>query len=870
MRNRMNWVLLAFIVALTAFSAIVIWPGSPKRYLPDFVPWPEGDGLNGAVHIFSLGFIDDTGGFERQEMRLGLDLKGGSYVLLEADCARLPADTDCADALDGVKDVLKRRVDKFGVSESEITREGADRLAVQLPGIDPGEAKELVGKTAQLEFREPVLDEQGSILCKADDGSTYSQPYQQGVFATDEENNVMSCPPNEEGASGVVQWVPATATDSDNVERILTGAFLRRNASVIAAQPASGCIPACTSIEFTGEGSLLFEKITTKLVGLPMGIFLDEDLIGAPTVNQVITGGNSVITGQEIGEARTLSILLNEGALPVPLHAIQETEVDATLGDRDVVRSVQAGLIGILAVMAFMVLYYRLPGILAALSLSVYVSLVLMLFKIGPVIGPVTITLAGVAGLVLSVGMAVDANVLVFERFKEELRAGRNLKAAVESGFNRAWPAIRDSNVSTLITCFILYWFGSQFNAALVKGFAITLGIGVLVSMFTALTVTRTFLRLLVGTPVARNLALFGAEPEQVRIGPGAQSAPDTLPRSGTRVAGRGAARGWNLDFVKRRHFFYALTAVILVPGILSLIIPPSLKPGIEFSAGATFTMQFEDESVAAADVRDAMADLDHDEVRVQSTTGGSFIIRTDVLEDPVGPPVGPQPPGERDRIEAGLEDALGPFDVTNFNQVSEIVSTGIARDAAIAVGAAAVAILLFISWTFHFMIRVPNAHRYGVAAIIAAGHDALIILGVFSILGKVFGMEINAMFITGLLTIIGYSVHDTIVVFDRIRETATLYPDAPYEEVVNVSLTETLVRSLNTSVTLLFTIVALLLLGGGSIQSFLLVLLIGVIAGTYSSIFIAAQILVSWEKGDLSGLWRRLLPWRAVPAAEA
>jgi preprotein translocase subunit SecF len=381
--------------------------------------------------------------------------------------------------------------------------------------------------------------------------------------------------------------------------------------------------------------------------------------------------------------------------------------------------------------------------------------------------------------------------------------------------------------------------------------------------MFTALTVTRTFLRLLVGSPLARNMALFGVKPEEGGIGPAAAgSVPDRLPRR----ARRGEVRGWSLDFVKRRSFYYALTAVILVPGIVSLLISPSLRPGIEFSSGATFTMQFEDGSLESADVREVLADLNHDEARIQGTSDGGFIIRTAELEGLAGPPVGPAPPSERDEIEAGLEEALGPFQLTNFSQVSEIVSTGIARDAAIAVIVAAGAVLLFILWSFR---NVPKAHRYGLAAIIAAGHDALIILGVFSILGKLFGTEINTMFIVGLLTIIGFSVHDTIVVFDRIRENTSMNPDAPFAEVVNASLTETLARSLNTSVTLLFTIGALLLLGGSTIQSFLLVLLIGVIAGTYSSIFLASQILVSWEEGDLGKLWRRLIPWRTVPVSE-
>src|SRR3990172_2124112 len=344
MRNRSNRIVFALVIALTVFSVIVVWPNNPDRSLPNFVPWPEGHGLK-------------IGGLERRAMRLGLDLKGGTYVLLEADTSRLPTGTDIDNALDGVKDVLERRVNAFGVSETEITREGPNRLAVQMPGIDPDQARELLGKTAQLEFRAPVRDDLGKIVCESPDGSTYAVPYQQGAFAEDPATSTMTCPPSTEGTAGVVKWEPATATDSQGVRRALTGSYLKPNARVVGP-------PTAVAIEFTGEGGLLFEQITGGLVGLPLGIFLDKELIGAPTVQQQITGGNSTITGLSLSESKTLAIQLNAGALPVPMRAIQETEVDATLAEHEVIRTVQAGLIGILAVMAFMVLYYRLAGLL--------------------------------------------------------------------------------------------------------------------------------------------------------------------------------------------------------------------------------------------------------------------------------------------------------------------------------------------------------------------------------------------------------------------------------------------------------------------------------------------------------------------------
>ncbi len=848
MRNRANLLSFAFIVILTAIAVVIVWPSDPGRYLPDFFPWPKGHGLQ-------------VGGFDRETMRLGLDLKGGTYVLLEADTSQVPPDQR-EDAMEGVKDIIERRVNAWGVAESEIQRQGSDRLAVQLPGITPEEARDLIGRTAELEFKEPQRDEEGNFVCctAATCGSetpeTFTVP--SDVVGTGDDARPSNLVPASEGhdwgcvptgqtsPTGNVMWVVATGIGTDDKEKALTGHFLKANARVELL--GAGGQPI-VSIHFNSEGGELFEQITSRLVGLPMAIFLDEENISAPTIRSVIAGGDAVIEGVPLEEGRRLAIQLNSGALPVPLEVIQESTVDATLGDDSVRKSVQAGEIGILAVIAFMILYYRLAGGLASTALITYVSVLLMIFKLIPV----TLTLAGIAAFVLSVGMAVDANILIFERMKEELRAGRGLVTAIETGFARAWPSIRDSNVSTFITCGILWWFGDQFGANLVKGFALTLGIGVAVSMFSAIVVTRTFLRLLVGTPLAGSLGRLGAEAKA-----GMPAAP--APASSGPLPGR---RAGLLDFVHRRGWYFLLSVVILIPGVISLLVPPALKPGVEFAAGTSMTVRFE-ESVSADDLRSALADIGHDEARVQRTSEGDFIIRMGELEGTADvPPVGPAMPSEREGIEDALVDRFGALTVRDFAAVSEIVSREIARNATIAVLAAAVGILLYIIWAFR---HLPKPWRYGVCAIIAVLHDTLVILGVFSIFGKVFGMEINTMFITGLLTIIGFSVHDTIVVFDRIRENITRNPGVELPEIVNASLTETLARSLNTSLTLVVTIAALLLLGGVTIQSFLLVLLIGVVSGTYSSIFIAAQLLVSWEEGDVLRIFQRLFP-RLAPA---
>jgi len=327
-------------------------------------------------------------------------------------------------------------------------------------------------------------------------------------------------------------------------------------------------------------------------------------------------------------------------------------------------------------------------------------------------------------------------------------------------------------------------------------------------------------------------------------------------------------------DFVGRRNWYYLLSFLVLLPGIISLVIPPSLKPGIDFTGGTTFTVRFA-QDVEQEEMRSALSDLDHPEAIVQRTGENRFLVRTRELEGTArAPEVGPAPPSERDEIEAGLQQRFGDFldndgNVSNrfieFALVSGTVSQEIGRNAGIAVIAASVGILLYISWAFR---SVPKPFLFGGAAIVALLHDSLLVVGVFSIFGKVFGTEINTMFLTGLLTVIGFSVHDTIVVFDRIRENLRRVEGVDFAERVNSSLHETLARSLNTSITVVMVLLAVLLMGGVTIRDFLLVLLIGVITGTYSSIFVASQLLVTWEEGDIQRPLRRLLPWRRRPAA--
>ncbi len=790
-RNRARvWFIL--IALVTTFCIYVVWPNQPKKYLPGFIPWPSGAGLH-------------LGGLDRREMRLGLDLKGGTRVVVAADLAGRPAD-EINSTMKTVVGILERRVNALGVSETQITREGTDRVAVEIPGLTADQALRLVGTTAQLEFKELATP----ISLTPGAPNYLPGPYCQTVK----------------------DWKPATAVGNGGQTKTLTGSFLKSNARLTADQNG---LPA-VGIQFNSEGASMFSQITQRELQQPVGIFLDNQCISAPVVQSHISDGNAIITGLQVDTGKTLAAQLNAGALPVPLHVVEESQVDATLGSDSVSRSVLAGFIGFGVVALFMILYYRLPGVLAALALMTYASVVLAIFKLVPV----TLSLAGVAAFVLSIGMAVDANILIFERTKEELRTGKSLTAAIDAGFSRAWPSIRDSNASTLITSGILYWFGDQFGNSLIKGFALTLAIGVVVSLFSAILVTRTYLRLIIGTRSARNLWLFGAQ----RLAPLPEGAP------------RPKLPGW-LNLVGKRKWYYVLSVAIMVPGLISLAAPPHLRPGIEFTSGTTFTLKFSNPPSSPA-LLSELSRLGYGDAQVQKSGSNAFIVRTRPLEAATSRPVtGPAPPSDLDRIRADLANKFNSqVTVPELSTVSPIVSAQIVRQAAIAVLVATLGILLYIAFAFR---QVKHPVRYGTCAVIALLHDVVVVVGLFSIFGRLFHTQVDTLFLTAVLTVIGFSVHDTIVVFDRIRENLHRSHDTFFDHTVNESLIQTLDRSVNTSMTVLFALLALLLFGGVTIHEFVLALLIGIASGTYSSIAIASQLLVEWHHGNFSRPFRRL-----------
>ncbi len=414
-------------------------------------------------------FSEQTGsGVWQRRFRLGLVLQGGSHLVYDADTSKIAA-ADVPDAMASLREVIERRINVFGVAEPIIQVEQSglggtrhDRLIVELPGVtNVKEAMSVISVTPSLEFKSerPEGPEKEAIV-KAQEAA-------QALLAAGKPL------PND----------PLLREDPYFVSTGLTGRFLQR-AQVEFTQNSLG---PSIGIEFNSDGAKLFDTLTKENVGKKIAIYLDNVLISAPVVNEEIRDGRAQISGQfDVEEARTLARNLNLGALPVPITLASTETVGATLGARALADGVKAGMIGFALVGLFMVLWYRLPGLVAAIALAIYVTLVLLLFKL---IG-VTITAAGIAGFILSIGIAVDANVLIFERMKEELRRGDHIHTAIHDGFGRAWSSIRDSNISTLLTAVILFWFGTS----VIKGFALTLIVGIIVSLFTAIVVTRTLL----------------------------------------------------------------------------------------------------------------------------------------------------------------------------------------------------------------------------------------------------------------------------------------------------------------------------------------------------------------------------------------
>ncbi len=678
----------------------------------------------------------------KDEMDLGLDLSGGVYVVLEAVTDATGVELD--EKISQAKSIIEQRVNGLGVSEPNITVENNNRIRIELAGLtNPQEAIDLIGKTAQLQFRE--LD--GTIVLTGEN----------------------------------VKESQVTYGDKNEV--------------VVA-------------LEFDKAGAEAFAEATGRLMAEPnredriIEIVLDGDIISAPYVSDEITDGKGVISGGfTIEEATNLANLIRAGALPVEMEEIEVSVVGPTLGLESLDKSIYAAIIGLILIFIFMIFMYKLPGLAADIALTIYIMVVLgVLIAINA-----KLTLAGIAGLILSVGMAVDANVVIFERIKEEILLGKSVRTAVDSGFKRAMKTIIDANVTTLIAGLVLFYFGT----GTVKGFAVTLLVGLAVSLLTAVFATRYLLKIIVKMELSKENKMYGVRKQSNEV-------------------------SMKLNVVKNKRNYFMVSLSVIAVGLV-MVFARGLNVGIDFTGGTLIQIELENE-VPVDEIRNITDSFDKNASIVHAGENNTqIIIKTTVNLDNE----------ERFEVFTQFKDKYGLTDDDFVKQLKfgPTIGKETQKKAVISVLIASVCMLAYITLRFEFL--------FGVAAVIALLHDVLIGIAVYSI----FKVPVNSSFIAAMLTIVGYSINDTIVVFDRIRENIKKMRKSKYEEIVELSISQTLVRSINTSVTTLFAISALYIFGVEAIKDFAFPLIVGVLAGTYSSIFIASPIWVMLKslKGDVN-----------------
>ncbi len=678
-------------------------------------------------------------------------------------------------------EIVRRRVDEFGTSEASIQRQGQDRIIIELPGIDdPERVKEIIGRTAKLNFH---------LLAPG-----FSGPV----------GNVSDVPPG-------AMLVPG----ADGMGGVYV---VQRRVSVpgemlVDSQPGFQQGQAVVNFRFNTQGGRRFGAITSQNSGGFLAIVLDDAVISAPRINSPITGGSGYIEGNfTIESAQDLSLLLRAGALPAPLTILEERTVGPGLGADSIEAGEFASVLGLILVAIFMMMAYGLFGVFSVVSLAVNLFLILgALSGIGA-----TLTLPGIAGIVLTVGMAVDANVLIYERMREEMRSGRTLFNALDSGFKQAFKTIIDSNLTTLIAAILLFYFGS----GPVKGFAVTLGLGIISTLFTATMVSR----LIVVTWVRRRR-------------------PATLPILPDGTAG-GLFRPlitrfpqqFNVQFIDKRMIAGVFSALLLLGSVGSLAVQ-KLNFGIDFAGGILMEVRA-DQPVEVAAVREQVGALGLGDVAITTfgSEGRDLLIRIQRQEG-----------GEAAQTAALelVQQTLGDgYENRRTELVGPKVGGELIMDGALAVGLALLAICIYIWFRFEW--------QFAVGATLALAHDILATLGLFSI----FQLDFNLTTVAAVLTIAGYSINDTVVAYDRVRENLRKYKKMPLPELVNFSLNCVLSRTLLTSFTTLLAVMALFIFGGEVLRGFSIALIWGVLIGTYSSIYVAMPVLIYFNlrHEDLEG----------------
>jgi SecD/SecF fusion protein len=702
-----------------------------------------------------------------KRINLGLDLQGGMHLLLKVDTSHLEGQAKL-DACDRAVEVIRNRIDEFGVRETSIQKQGEDEIVVQLPGVtDRERAIDLIGKTAMLEFKVVVNDPQQ--LKAAIDGAV---PEGFELKYTLDENEPLLV----------------------EKQAVLVGDALT-NASVRFDQ--SQFNEPIVALQFNAAGAKKFAEVTAANVGKRLAIVLDGRVQSAPRIREAIPSGEAVITGRFDAQTATdLALILRVGALPAPMHIEEERTVGPLLGQDSINKGVKASLIGCALVFIFMAGYYLLAGLVSDLALLLNLIMILGGLGLLPVIFPgisATLTLPGIAGIALSLGMAVDANVLINERIREELTAGRNLRQAIGNGYARAFSAIFDSNLTTLIAAFLMF----QFGTGPIRGFAVTLTIGLIASMFTAIVVTRVIFELLLNMGWIKNslpmLKLIGET---------------------------------KLDFIGMRKIFYAVSIIVITVGLFSYFKKGPAAYGIDFAGGQLQEYAFKNPP-AMDKVRQALKDVDMADASIQQFKDNPkvVLIRTSVDKNQL--------------LTSKLKESFPGEDIQilRIERVGPVAGKHLKNKAVLALTWALVGILIYVSFRFKHV-------NFAAAGVIALIHDVLVALGFLAFTNR----AIDLLSVTAFLTIAGYSINDTIVIYDRVRENARLFRKLSLKELINLSVNQTLGRTLLTSGVTLLVVIAFMLYGGEVLGNFSFTLFVGFISGVYSTIFIASPLVLAWS----------------------
>ena len=718
------------------------------------------------------------------KFRLGLDLQGGTQFLLEMDMSRAQTNAGVMMNADFIAEqaveVLRRRVDRFGVSEPVIAPAGGGRILVQLPGLsesDKLQAKAQIQKAAFLEFRMVHPDSEGQLS--------------RGVVPPGYVRMYEMVPSGTPG-----QRIPQAILVKRASERGLSGKHVE--GAGVGHDPATGS--PYVSFSLRPEGAQLFGEITQAAIGERLAIILDGEVVSAPRINGAILGGNGQITGSFTDkEAFELATSL-ENPLAAPLEVKEERGVDPSLGADAIASGKMATLLGVGGVAAFMIVYYLTAGLVA--NVALFLNILIMLGVMCSL--DVTFTLPGIAGIVLTIGMAVDANVLIYERMREELAAGKSVRGAVSSGYDKAFGTIFDSNLTTLISSVLLIIMGT----GPIKGFGVALTVGLCVSMFTALVVTRLIFDFLLAKDIIKTLPMLHI------------------------------IKGTNIRFLNFAKPAFIASWLLIVVGIgYGVFVRGHNMLGIEFAGGDELQMRFS-QRVETEKVRETLSKGGIGETRIQYQTEGAGSTKRDYLSITAAKDAGL-------KAEEVLKKAFpeSKFERVRMDSVGATIGKEIQKSGVIASFLSLFGILVYGAFRYEF--------SFAVAAVVAVAHDVLMTIGWYCLTGTVGeGRQFNATFVAALLTIIGFSINDTIVIFDRIREDLKMGAAGSFNEIIDRALNQTLSRTIITSGTVFLATISLYVFGGGAINDFAFTFLVGIITGTYSSIYIASALVVWWHKG--------------------